>query len=614
MRMSILLAALAALGSATTHGASPVYAWDGAPRVIAFADVHGAYPELVALLRSTGVIDAELRWTAGSTHLVSLGDLLDRGGQSREVLDLLMRLQEEARSAGGRLHVVLGNHELLNLTGELGYVSAAEFASYQDLESEQVRIHAYESLRAAGRYAGQPPEKSRSEFDAAFPRGYFGHRAAFSPEGRYGRWLLERPALLRIGPAIFVHGGLPASLATLTLDGANEMLRADLIAYVRTRQQVERAGLIDFDTAFDDRVSLARQRLEKRPDSPEKASLAQAIDELERTGASPLHDVRGPLWYRGTALCSPLYETDIARAALRALRAKEVVMGHSVTPSRQVITRMDGLATLLDTGMLTRVYHGRPAALVLERSSREVLYGGQPQPIRARPQPERRRVGARPAGMDDDALESFLAAAEIVGAEPLSRDGAAPLLLSLQQGGTTLRAVFRAGRGKGWKRELAAYRLDRLIGLDMIPATVERQHDGRRGALQFRIEDSESLEELEKRQARASGWCPLDAQYNLAGVFDALIDNTARTAASIRFSPDEWLVRLTQHGEAFSQSRRLDSRARTLQVPEELARRLAALSQRELVAELGKWLDRREIDALLARRDQLVTPRVKPAA
>ena len=77
--------------------------WNGVERVVAFADVHGAYTELVTLLRETGIVDARDRWAAGQTHVVSLGDLLDRGADSRKVMDLLMRLQGEAQI--GRAHV-----------------------------------------------------------------------------------------------------------------------------------------------------------------------------------------------------------------------------------------------------------------------------------------------------------------------------------------------------------------------------------------------------------------------------------------------------------------------------------------------------------------------------
>jgi hypothetical protein len=78
-------------------------------RVVAFADVHGDYESLVELLRAADVVDADLHWNAGAAHLVSLGDLLDRGRDTRAVFELLLRLGREASASGGRLHVVLGN-------------------------------------------------------------------------------------------------------------------------------------------------------------------------------------------------------------------------------------------------------------------------------------------------------------------------------------------------------------------------------------------------------------------------------------------------------------------------------------------------------------------------
>src|SRR5262245_9996593 len=117
-------------------------AFSNVERVIAFADVHGAYDDLVEVLRTAGVVDADLHWAAGKAHVVSTGDLLDRGPGSRKALDLVMRLQTEARTAGGALHVTLGNHEAMNLLGDLRYATPEEFASYASDESADVRQRA----------------------------------------------------------------------------------------------------------------------------------------------------------------------------------------------------------------------------------------------------------------------------------------------------------------------------------------------------------------------------------------------------------------------------------------------------------------------------------------
>ena len=108
-------------------------------RIVAFGDVHGSYDELFALLRQAEVIDEESNWIGGTSQLVSLGDLFDRGPDSRKVVELLMRLQEQAPAQNGSVHVVLGNHELMLTSGDMRYVSAAEFAAYAEDETTEER-------------------------------------------------------------------------------------------------------------------------------------------------------------------------------------------------------------------------------------------------------------------------------------------------------------------------------------------------------------------------------------------------------------------------------------------------------------------------------------------
>ena len=177
--------------------------WSNVERVIAFGDVHGAYDDLTQLLRTAGVVDAKLHWAAGTTHVVSTGDLIDRGPGSRQVLDLLMRLQTEAQAAGGMLHVTLGNHEALNLLGDLRYVTPAEFAAYQ---------------------AEDPPVLP----DTTHPPGFFGKRAAFARDGQYGRWLYGLPVAIIINDTLFMHGGPSAVLAGLSIEQINQRYRAAL--------------------------------------------------------------------------------------------------------------------------------------------------------------------------------------------------------------------------------------------------------------------------------------------------------------------------------------------------------------------------------------------------
>lgn len=110
---------------------------DTAARVIALGDVHGAYPRMVRLLSISGLIasisDSRLgyRWSGGDCILVCTGDLIDKGDQSIEVLDLMMELQVEAPKCGGEVIVTMGNHEAGYLA-DPGNLKAAAFRAELD--------------------------------------------------------------------------------------------------------------------------------------------------------------------------------------------------------------------------------------------------------------------------------------------------------------------------------------------------------------------------------------------------------------------------------------------------------------------------------------------------
>ena len=142
----------AVAGTTETDLQTRQWQWSGVERIVVFADVHGAYKELVTLLQQAGVINQQLHWQGGKTHLVSLGDLLDRGTESRRVMDLIIRLQKEAATAGGKVHQLLGNHEIMNMIGDLRYVAPEEYAAFVDEESTsqrqavRLRYQQYESI------------------------------------------------------------------------------------------------------------------------------------------------------------------------------------------------------------------------------------------------------------------------------------------------------------------------------------------------------------------------------------------------------------------------------------------------------------------------------------
>ena len=167
---------------------------EGADRVVAISDIHGAYDAMVETLKNVGVIDDQLAWAGGTARLVIVGDILDRGPRSRDVMDLLMRLEDESQAAGGYVHVLIGNHESMNMIGDMRYVSKEEYAAFaadETLEERRRWFQAY--LRRQPMPRDEADLKER--FDSTFPAGFFALRRELGPTGKYGQWLLTKPII-----------------------------------------------------------------------------------------------------------------------------------------------------------------------------------------------------------------------------------------------------------------------------------------------------------------------------------------------------------------------------------------------------------------------------------
>jgi hypothetical protein len=598
-----LVTALPALAEST-------WRWNGVSRVVAVGDVHGAYDELFATLDQAGVIDGSGAWAGGSTHLVSLGDLVDRGARSRDVMDLLMRLEAEAAEAGGRVHLLLGNHEVMNMTGELDYVSPEEIAAFAADASEERRAAEYANwLSRTGRPDG--PD-STTAFAEAFPPGFFAHRDAFSPEGRYGRWLLDKPLIIVINRTVFTHAGLSEMISTRGAQAINASAATDIQAYLDLFANLTAAGVIGPETGFNDRLGAVKN-----------AARADAASQLESLLASPVFDADGPVWYRGTAWCHPLTEVIHLQRQLDVLEADRVVIGH--TPTRDAVqhSRMKGRAVMIDTGMLAAVYEGRPSALVIEGDRMQALYAGQAAPVDIGPLP--RRVGQRPAGTTDDELERILATGEIIAIKDVGQGVTKPQKVTIRHAGNDYSGLFKTEstpidggsrrqtqrlveNSDRWEHEVAAYRLDRMLGLELVPVTVAREINGRTGALQFWVENLISELERQEDNITATGWCPLSEQYNLMVAFDSLIYNVDRTLQNIVYDRDSWMLYLIDHSRGFrlNKGRPKDISKVELVMSQDLVQALQELSLEALRAEMGDLLIQDQLRAILRRRDELV--------
>jgi hypothetical protein len=566
-------------------------------QVVAFADVHGAYEELTGVLRSAGVVDADLRWSAGTSRVVSLGDLLDRGAGSRKTMDLLMRLQGEAAAAGGALQVVLGNHEAMNLLGDLHDTIPAELAAYADEEPPGLRE------RERGEWLARYGKDAAGRFDERFPPGWFGQRAALAREGKYGRWLLGLPVAVVIGDTLFMHGGPSQVLSGLSLEEINRRYRAALSGYLTALDALLAAGLLEIEDPYEERAARAEKRLAANaPADPDaRRARAEAVRRFTAADRDPMLDVDGPNWYRGAALCNETSESDVLQPLLEGLGVKRLVIGHTVTRDQRVASRFEGAVIKLDTGMNRAVFRGHPAALLLGRDGPRAVYadeGGAPVAVAA----ERMYVASPVA-------DEVVAAALAGGTVTVSGTRAPTTLdVAVEFEGRRIPAVFFEAPGDAAKKELAAYRLDRALRLGLVPATVAREVQGKQGILQARPARWVSQAEVEKRSLQADGWCALPPQFELMYAFDGLMGNEGRTPERILYDASGWMLLLTGHDRAFGASKVLPPhlQARPPHPGPEMRRRLAALDAPSLARALGDLLSDGDRAAVLARRDALL--------
>jgi len=173
----------------STEFETPPSVYDDGNKIFAISDIEGNYAALRDFLVGGGVIDQDLRWTFGAGHLVLVGDVVDRGYFVTQVLWLIYKLEQDARSQGGQVHYIIGNHELKMMYGDYGatdpkYAEVAELLGKRQLD-------------------------------------------LFGSESFLGRWMASKNSVERINGVLFVHGGLHPDVADLDLDldAVNQRIR-----------------------------------------------------------------------------------------------------------------------------------------------------------------------------------------------------------------------------------------------------------------------------------------------------------------------------------------------------------------------------------------------------
>jgi len=169
-----------------------------ASRMIAIGDIHGDEGALMATLRMAKCVDAEGNWCGGTAHVVQIGDVLDRGDSERSCMERLFELKRQAAAAGGAVHVLLGNHEIMNVDFDFDYVGIGGFADWEPRDSPSEPSSLLETMAEA--LAWGPP---------GVPRKLKSRAAAFTAGSGFAALMLsEMPLVIQLGDTVCVHGGL----------------------------------------------------------------------------------------------------------------------------------------------------------------------------------------------------------------------------------------------------------------------------------------------------------------------------------------------------------------------------------------------------------------------
>ena len=234
------------------------------PRIVAVGDLHGDVRALGAIARAAGLMDDGGSWIGEHAHFVLMGDLMG-GADSRLLLNAVMRLEREARRAGGRVHALLGNHDLLPAAGRFGKLTRRERRTYR--------------------------------------------KSDFRGDGPYAEWLRGRPTILKIGETVFVHAGLDRRV----LDTDPIDLNAHVRAWIAYRQgkgpkppQATKWTVDEDEGPMWTRAFKARR--DRPKDAPSKKTLRAILDRL---GAERLVLGHSPTRDGSIVLDHPYYGTSV---------------------------------------------------------------------------------------------------------------------------------------------------------------------------------------------------------------------------------------------------------------------------------------------------------------
>jgi hypothetical protein len=265
---------------------------------------------------------------------------------------------------------------MMNIMGDLRYVTPVNYASFADAKSEERQKSGYQTyVKWRSSHAAvlaelpQPMEMTEAEWMARHPLGYIEQREAYTANGIYGKWLREHSAVVNIGGVIFLHGGISPNVAKMKLDAINARIRDEIKEFDSSKQYLQDANIIlpFFNLQEITAVVQAEITAERKGRVPSSVPGQARLTQFLGYGDWLSVKVEGPLWFRGYDQWSDEEGSAQIGKILDALKATRIVVGHTVQKGGRIRPRFGDKVFLIDTGMLSTYYAGgRASALQIQ--------------------------------------------------------------------------------------------------------------------------------------------------------------------------------------------------------------------------------------------------------